>query len=82
METIYIVCDVRTVSGGGAVLITTTQHLSRESAESVFYNKLSAAANPDNQYPKHSVTLMTNDGFIIETKGYVHSQESEESNEN
>ena len=83
MEPIYIVHDVRTVedNGGHAVLITSTQHHSRNGAESQFYQKLAAAANPDSQYPRHCVTLMTNDGFVIETKGYTHEQEPEQTEE-
>lgn len=77
METIYVVTDVRTVPEGNAVLVTTTQHTSRSTAESLFYTKLAAAANPDSQYPKHYVSLMTNDGFVIETKGYTREQEPE-----
>lgn len=78
MGIIYIVHDIRTVADQNAVLITSTQHSSRESAESMFYTKLAAAANPDNQYLKHCVTLMTNEGFIIETKGYTHIHDSNE----
>lgn len=83
MEPIYIVTDMRTVedNGGYAVLITSTQHHSRQGAESQFYTKVAAAANPDSQYPRHAVTLMTNDGFVIESKGYVHEQEPEQTEE-
>ena len=70
MTTIYIVTDIRTVEDGSAVLITNTQHTTRNSAEQVYYTKLAAAANPDNQHPTHAVTLMTNDGFVLESKCY------------
>ena len=72
MEPIYIVTDVRTVPEGNAVLITSTQHSSRQSAESLYFSKLATAANPDSQYPHHAVTLMTNEGFVLETRHYEH----------
>ena len=75
MNPIYIVTDIRTVEGGGAVLITSTQHLSRQSAESLYYSKLATAANPDNNFPKHAVMLSTNEGFVIESKAYSHEPE-------
>ena len=72
METIYIVSEIKTVEheGGYAVVISNTQHSTRQSAESQYYTKLAAAANPDNPNPKRSVVLMTNDGCVIDSKSY------------
>lgn len=72
METIYVVTEIKTVADQSAVLITTTQHSSRNSAESQYYGRVAAAANPDNTFPKHSVVLMTNEGFVIDSKCYTH----------
>lgn len=73
MEPIYIVLDIRTVEyeGGYAVVLNNTQHHTRQGAESQFYTKLAAAANPDNPNPKRSVVLMTDEGFVIDGKSYA-----------
>lgn len=73
METIYIVLEIKTVEheGGYAVITSNTQHSTRQSAESQYYTKLAAAANPDNTNPKRSVVLMTNEGFVIDSKCYA-----------
>ena len=72
METIYIVYDVKTTVDQTAVIITNTQHSSRNGAEQMYHLKLAGAANPDSQYPCHSVILATNTGFVIDTKCYMH----------
>ena len=72
MNTIYIVTEIKTVPDQTAVLITSTQHSNRTSAEHAYYLKVSAAANPANQFPMHSVILATNAGFVIDTKSYMH----------
>jgi hypothetical protein len=73
MEPIYIVMEIKTVEheGGHAVVISNTQHSTRQSAESQYYSKLAAAANPDNTNPKRSVVLLTNEGFPIDYKSYA-----------
>ncbi len=83
MDPVYIVMEIKTVEheGGYAVVTSNTQHSTRQSAESQYYTKLAAAANPDSQYPRHAVTLMTNDGFVIDSKSYVHEQEPEQTEE-
>ena len=73
MDTIYIVYEIKTVEteGGYAVVTSNTQHSTRQSADSQYYSRLAAAANPDNPNPKRSVVLMTNDGFVLESKCYA-----------
>lgn len=77
MATIYVVTEIKTVSDQSAVLTSFTQHSTRDSADSQYYAKLAAAANPNNQYPKHAVILATNDGFVLESKSYTHETEPE-----
>ena len=76
--TIYIVTDVKTVphEGGYAVLVNTTQHQSRNGAEERYHTALAAAARSD-QYPVYSAFLMTNEGFVIESKSYTHEVQPE-----
>ena len=81
METIYVVTEIKTVADQSAVLISTTQHSSRQSAESQYYGRVAAAANPDDQYPKHAVIFATNEGFVIDTKFYAHGGEEPEATE-
>lgn len=73
--TIYVVSDMRTVpdsaTGGYAVITNTTQHQSRNGAEERYHTALAAAAR-STQYPLMSAVLMTNDGFVIESKAYRH----------
>ena len=73
MNPIYIVMEIKTVEheGGYAVVTSNTQHTTRQSAESQYYAKLAAAANPDNTNPKRAVVLMTNDGFPLEYRCYT-----------
>lgn len=76
MDPIYIVMEIKTVEheGGYAVVTSTTQHTTRQSAESQYYSKLAAAANPNNTDPKRAVALMTNEGFPIDSKCYSQSE--------
>lgn len=76
MDTIYIVTDIRTVADGPAVLVNTTQHLSRMSAEARYHTALAAAAN-STQYPCYSAVLMTNEGFVISSQSYKHDAQPE-----
>lgn len=69
--TIYIVTDIRTVEDGSAVLINSTQHSKRLSAEARYHSALAAAANSE-QYPCYSVIMMTNEGFVIASEHYTH----------
>ena len=72
MDPVYIVLEIKTVEheGGYAVITSNTQHSTRQSAESQYYSKLAAAANPDNINPKRSVVLLTNEGFALDYKCY------------
>ena len=73
MDPVYIVMEIKTVEheGGYAVVTSNTQHSTRQSAESQYYTKLAAAANPDNPNPKRAVVLMTNEGFVLDSKYYA-----------
>ena len=76
--TIYIVTDVKTVpyEGDYAVVANTTQHHTRNGAEERYHTALAAAARSD-QYPVYSAFLMTNEGFVIESKSYTHDVQPE-----
>ena len=73
MDPVYIVMEIKTVEheGGYAVVTSNTQHSTRQSAESQYYTKLAAAANPDNPNPKRAGVLMTNEGFVLDSKYYA-----------
>ena len=73
MDPVYIVMEIKTVESGGghAVITSNTQHSTRQSAESQYYSRLAAAANPDNPNPKRAVVLMTNEGFTLDYKCYA-----------
>ena len=80
IPTIYIVSDFKTVedsaTGGYAVLVNTTQHQSRNGAEERYHTALAAAARSA-QYPKYGAVMMTNDGFVLESKCYEHDVQPE-----
>ena len=80
IPTIYVVTDIRTVqdssTGGYAVLINSTQHQSRNGAEERYHTALAAAAR-STQYQKYGAIMMTNDGFVIESKSYEHEIQPE-----
>ncbi len=73
--TIYIVSDFRTVpdsaTGGYAVLVNTTQHQTRNGAEERYHTALATAAR-STQYERYGAVMMTNEGFVIESKCYEH----------
>lgn len=78
METpiLYIVTDMKTVPDGDgyAVVSNTTQHHTRNGAEERYHTALAAAAR-NTQYPLMSAVMMTNEGFVIESKCYHHDDE-------
>ena len=80
IPTIYIVSDFKTVednaTGGYAVITNTTQHQSRNGAEERYHTALATAAR-STQYPKYGAIMMTNDGFVIESKSYEHDVQPE-----
>ena len=78
MPTIYIVTDVKTVpyEGDYAVVVNTTQHHTRNGAEERYHTALATAARSE-QYPAYSAFLMTNEGFVIESKSYTHEVQPE-----
>lgn len=73
--TIYLVTDMKTVpdsaTGGYACITNTTQHQSRNGAEERYHTALAAAAR-NTQYPLMSAVMMTNEGFVLESKCYQH----------
>ena len=73
--TIYLVTDMKTVpdsaTGGYACITNTTQHQSRNGAEERYHTALAAAAR-NTQYPLMSAVMMTNEGFVLESKCYPH----------
>ena len=69
--TIYIVTDIKTVADESAVLINSTQHITRNGAEERYHTALAAAARSE-QYPCYSAILMTNEGFVIASEHYTH----------
>ena len=75
VPTIYLVTDMRTVpdsqTGGYACITNTTQHQSRNGAEERYHTALAAAAR-NTQYPLMAAVMMTNEGFVIESKSYAH----------
>ena len=76
--TIYVVTDIKTVphEGGYAALINSTQHQSRNGAEERYHTALATAARSA-QYPKYGAVMMTNDGFVLESKCYEHDVQPE-----
>ena len=76
--TIYLVHDMKTVPNGDsyAVITNTTQHTTRVKAEARYHTALASAANSDTT-ERWSAILMTNDGFVIESKGYDHDIQPE-----
>lgn len=75
VPTLYIVTDFKTTddnkTGGYAVLVNSTQHSTRNGAEERYHTALAAAAR-STQYYKYGAIMMTNDGFVIESKSYEH----------
>lgn len=71
--TIYVVTDIKTVphEGGYAVVVNSTQHLSRNGAEERYHTALAAAARSE-QYPVYSAIMATNEGFVIASQSYTH----------
>ena len=77
MEAIYIVTDIKTVADGSAVLINSTQHITRNGAEERYHTALAAAAR-SSQYPCYSAVMMTNEGFVIASQSYTHELQPEQ----
>lgn len=78
--TIYLVTDMKTVpdsaTGGYACITNTTQHQSRNGAEERYHTALAAAAR-NTQYPLMGAVMMTNEGFVLESKCYPHDVATE-----
>ena len=71
----YIVFEIQTnVDGSVGTLVYSFD--ARADAESKFHYVLGAAAV--SQLPLHSCVLMTNEGFILESKAYKHEQPESE----
>lgn len=75
----YIVLEIQTNSDGNVGTLVTS-YSDRDLAESKYHLVLSAAAV--SQLPVHSCALVTDEGFLIESKAYKHQEpESEQINE-
>ena len=78
--TLYIVTDFKTVpdsaTGGYAVLTNSTSHQSRNGAEERYHTALATAAR-STQYSKLGAIMMTNDGFVIESRCFEHDEQPE-----
>ena len=70
----YLVVEIQTWDTG-AIQTPTNAFDKRESAEAKYHDILSKAAV--STLPKHAAVLMTNDGYVMETKCYEHEPESE-----
>lgn len=76
MTTKYLVFEIQTyLNGEIGTLIT--QHSNRNEAESKYHTVLAAAAISG--LLRHCAVLMTNEGFLLETKCYELSSVPEES---
>ena len=69
MNKTYIVLEIQTNNDGTVGTLIDTYD-NRGSAESKYHLILSAAAV--SQIPQHSCVLMTDDGFLLESKSYDH----------
>ena len=71
----YIVIELQTAADGAVGNIVTTYD-TQEQAESKFYSVLSAAAV--SAIPEHAATLLTSEGYSLDSKCYKHEQEGDE----
>lgn len=69
----YLVMEIQTWDTG-AVQTPTNAFDKRENAESKYHDILSKAAI--GTLPKHAAVLMTNEGYVLETRCYEHPTET------
>jgi len=65
----YLVVEIQTWDTG-AIQTPTNAFDTQANAEAKYHDILSKAAV--SQLPKHAAVLMTNDGYVMETKCYEH----------
>lgn len=77
MDPMYLVVEIKTVPNEGAYAIVTDswQFTNRNNAESQYHSRLAAAAR--SEYIRHAVVMMTNEGFLLDSKCYAHDPEPE-----
>lgn len=70
----YLVIELQTNTDGtiGSQVVSFDN---RDRAENKFHTVLAAAAI--SAKPKHSAALMTNEGFVLETKCYLHDVQAD-----
>lgn len=75
-EVVYLVTDVRTVKDGDsyAAPTNTTQHRTRQKADARYYDALAKAAKLDGVISAGAY-MMTNEGFLIDSKVLYFGQE-------
>lgn len=74
MATKYIVAEIQTFETGQVTVINTA-HDTREDAEAKFYTL--CAAGCKTALPLYTVMLFTGEGFVIETKKFIHEKQPE-----
>ena len=72
----FIIQELQTNAAGTVAALPIDQREDRNEAESVYYQKLAAAAI--SSVPCHTVMLYTHEGLVLEKKYYKHGQEESE----
>lgn len=71
----YIVLEVQTNADGTVGVVPPAHYLDSDQAESAYHSALAAAAISD--LPRHSVSLLTTDGNLQESRCYTHPKGEE-----
>lgn len=66
----FIVIEMQKDANGNVAIVTPAMYDNQNEAESKFYTVLAAAAVSN--VPKHSVTMLHEDGFVIRNETYIH----------
>lgn len=66
----FIVIEMQKDANGNVAIVTPAMYDNQNEAESKFYTVLAAAAVSN--IPKHSVTMLHEDGFVIRNETYIH----------
>lgn len=72
----YIIQELQTNAAGSVAALPIDQREDRNAADSVFFQKLAAAAI--SSVPCHTVMLYTHEGLVLEKRFYKHEPEAEE----
>lgn len=65
----YIVLEIQTMSDGQIGNLVTA-YADKNQAESAYHSVLAAAALSN--LPKHAASLLSNEGYLLESKSYSH----------